>query len=310
MLAAKWGGYAPRMPSAAPPLIDLEAFEAAARLGSFVAAAKELHLTASAVSHRVKALETFLGVPLFARFARRIELTDPGRAYLPSVRRAFDELAASTIGLFGSVDVDRRVTVRAPISFAVRSIAPRLHEFTALHPEIEVRLVSAIWADSIPPESTDVEVRYGHGRWVGQQADLLAAELAGPVWTSAFVDRYGPVNGVADLVARPRVHVLGYESLGRARTTAGGPADITVDTSLAALEVVRSGDYSSLLPVRFVTSVLQSGEFLTLRDAWVTMSESHYVLYPDTTRAPSVEAVLFVSWLRSLESPDSPAVDA
>jgi hypothetical protein len=74
--------------------------------------------------------------------------------------------------------------------------------------------------------------------------------------------------------------------------------------------VVRSGDYSSLLPVRFVASLLQSGEFLTMRDAWVTMSESHYVLYPDTTRAPSVEAVLFVSWLRSLESVEGAPGDA
>jgi LysR family glycine cleavage system transcriptional activator len=289
------------MPSSAPPLIDLEAFEAAARLGSFVAAAKELHLTASAVSHRVKALETFLGVPLFTRFARRIELTDPGRAYLPSVRRAFDELAASTIGLFGSVDADRRVTVRAPISFAVRSIAPRLHEFTEAHPDIEIRLVSAIWADSIPLESTDVEVRYGHGRWAGVQADLLSAEMAGPVWTAAFEQRYGTVTGVADLIGRPRVHVLGYESLGRDRAATLGPADITVDTTLAAIELISSGIYSSLLPVRFVTDLLDTGQLRTLRGAWVTMSESHYVLYPDTTRAPSVEAVLFVAWLRSLE---------
>jgi LysR family transcriptional regulator, glycine cleavage system transcriptional activator len=289
------------MPTTAPPLIDLEAFEAAARLGSFVAAARELHLTASAVSHRVKALEVFLGVPLFTRYARRIELTDPGRAYLPSVRRAFDELAASTIGLFGSVDVDRRVTVRAPISFAVRSIAPYLHEFAEQHPDIDVRLVSAIWADEIPPEATDVEVRYGHGRWVGQQAELLAVETAGPVWTPSFVRRYGPVVGVDSLLDRPRVHVLGYESLGRSRSTTNVPADITVDTTLAAIEVVRSGNYSSMLPMRFVGELVRSGEFQTDSDMHITMSESHYVLYPNTTRAPSAEAVLFVSWLRSLD---------
>ena len=281
-------------------MIDLEAFEAAARHGSFVAAAAELYLSPSAVSHRVRTLETFLGVGLFVRLARRIELTDHGRAYLPSVRRAFDELALSTTALFGSTNVDRRLTVRAPISFAVLSIAPHLHEFTDAHPDIEIRLVSAIWADSLPPEATDVEVRYGNGYWPGQPALLLCEEMTAPVWTSAFVERYGPVTTVADLVIRPRARVLGYETLGveAPGRVPRSVADVTVDTSLAAIELVRSGVYSSMVPTRFVASLIADGTLSTLRDAWVTMSESHYVVYPDTTRPPRPESLLFVEWLR------------
>ena len=86
-----------------PSLIDLEAFEAAARHGSFVAAAGELHLTASAISHRVRSLERQLGVVLFTRHARRIELTDHGRAYVPAVRQAFDDIMGAAIALGGTI---------------------------------------------------------------------------------------------------------------------------------------------------------------------------------------------------------------
>jgi len=81
-------------------------------------------------------------VVLFTRHARRIELTDHGRAYTPSVRQAFDELAVSTAGLFGFVRPSRRLTARVPVSYAVAFVAPRLHDFKATHPDIELRLVS------------------------------------------------------------------------------------------------------------------------------------------------------------------------
>lgn len=83
-----------------PPLPGVQAFEAAARLGSFAAAASELHLSPAAVSQRIRSLETHLGVPLFERLARSVELTELGRAYLPAVRESLDDLAAATVGLF------------------------------------------------------------------------------------------------------------------------------------------------------------------------------------------------------------------
>lgn len=290
------------MPPALPPLGALEAFEAAARRGSFVAAADELHLSASAVSHRIHNLEVALGVRLFDRHARRVELTEQGRTYLPSVRRAFDELSVSTATLFGTPRRERRVTVRAPVSLSVLSIAPHIHEFTEQHPEIEIRLITVIWPNSLPPESTDIEIRFGHGRWPDASAELLCVETIGPLWTRSFVERFGPVSTIADITSRPRVYVLGYESA--AATTKGFDvaADVTVDTSLSALEMVASGRYSTAVPLRFAQRGLVSGHLATLATSCRPMSEAHYLLFPNTMASPSAPALLVAGWLRSILS--------
>lgn len=294
------------MRSPIPSLIDLEAFEAAARHGSFVAAAAELHLTPSAVSHRVRSLERQLGVVLFTRFARRIELTDHGRAYMPSVRQAFDELAVSTAGLFGGVRPSRRLTARVPISYAVSFVAPRLHEFQQAHPEIELRLVSAIWADALAPEDVDLDVRFGSGNWAGHQADLLHRETATAVWSAEFEQRVHPHEGLDRLAAHPRAHVLGmenlwFELLGSASSPLAS-GDITVDTSLAAIELAASGRCSALLPSRFVARHLADGRLRTVPAATVGMTEAHYLVRPSSRAHLSPEATLFADWLRSLDS--------
>ncbi len=84
------------MQSSIPPLLGLQAYEAAARHLSFAAAATEMHLSASAISQRVRSLETHLGVRLFERLSRSLRLTEMGEAYLPAVRDIFEDLSAST----------------------------------------------------------------------------------------------------------------------------------------------------------------------------------------------------------------------
>jgi len=296
--------YALVVRSPIPALIDLEAFEAAARHGSFVGAAGELHLTPSAVSHRVRSLERQLGVVLFTRHARRIELTDHGRAYMPGVRQAFDELAISTAGLFGSVRPSRRLTARVPISYAVAYVAPRLHEFTEAHSDVDVRLVSAIWADALAAEDVDLDVRFGSGTWPGHQADLLHRETATAVWAPSYADRFGPVTDATALATHPRAHVLGMENLwlellgSVAQPLAKG--DVTVDTSLAAIELALSGTCSALLPSRFVARHLADGWLTSLPGAVVQMTEAHFVVRPSSRTNLSPEATQFVAWLRSI----------
>jgi len=94
-----------------PPLNWLRSFEAAARHDSFAAAATELHLTAAAISYQVRSLEGELGFKLFERLPRGLRLTDMGRAYLPSLRKAFDDIAISTAGLFGGAR-EEKLTIR------------------------------------------------------------------------------------------------------------------------------------------------------------------------------------------------------
>ena len=290
-------GYRRSVRAPLPPLIELEAFEAAARHGSFAAAATELHLTASAVSHRIRSLERHLGVPLFTRHARRIELTDHGHAYAPTVRRAFDELAVASTGMFGWGRPAGRLTVRAPISYAVTCIAPRLHQFTDAHPGVEVRLVSAIWADSVAGDDVDVDIRYGTGTWPGHRSELLHHETVTAVWSPAFATRHGRIIDPARLADLPRVQVLGQDHPW-ADLMGDGPV-VTVDTSLAALAMVDTGGWSTVVLTRFAEPGLRAGRLVSSPDATAAVAQQHSVVTPDDRTDVRTEALLFVDWLRA-----------
>lgn len=286
-----------------PPLPALHAFEAAARHASFAAAAVELHLSQAAVSHRVRLLERHLGFKLFERLPRSLRLTDMGRAYLPSVRKAFDELSLSTAGLFGPVG-ERSVTVRAPVSYAVLWLAPRLESFLKAYPDIDLRLGSAIWADALDPDEADIDIRFGHGHWPGFAAEFLSNEPAIPVCSPRHVEALGPVRSVADLAERPLVHITGLEDLwmrlfkSAGLETPAGAGHAKSDTSLAALELVANSQRCTLVPRSFAQGYLDQGRLIPALEVDVPMDLSHYLLVPDNAiQRLKPEALMFRQWL-------------
>src|SRR6185369_771474 len=115
---------------ALPPLASLRAFEAAARHGSFRAAAEELAITQSAVSHQIAGLERRLGTALFRRKSRRVELTEAGAAYYPFLRDAFDRIAQGT-GLVSRQALAGELMIQVYVTVAVKWLIPRLHRFQA-----------------------------------------------------------------------------------------------------------------------------------------------------------------------------------
>ena len=186
------------MQSKLPPLPSLQAFEAAARHENFAAAAKELNLSQSAVSHRVRTLERHLGYPLFERLPRGLRLTEPAKAYLPSLRRAFEEILSATSGIFGHGG--RSVlNVRAPISYTVLWLAPLVDRFNAEFPQIEIHLSSSIWTEKIATGETDVEFRIGRGSWPGVEAGLLFRDPLIPVCSPEFAARRNAIDDPAAL---------------------------------------------------------------------------------------------------------------
>ena len=165
-----------------PTLTWVRAFEAAARTSSFSAAALELRLTPGAISYQIRALEAHLGFALFERLPRGVKLTPMGVAYLPPVRKAFEQLADSTVGLFGGSE-RREISIHAPVSLASLWLAPKLPAFSRAFPGIDVRLLSVIWDHPAPTENTDLEIRYGAGQWRGYASAFsmyAAARLALP----------------------------------------------------------------------------------------------------------------------------------
>ncbi|MEM7225373.1 MAG: LysR substrate-binding domain-containing protein [Pseudomonadota bacterium] len=285
-----------------PPLPALRAFEAAARLGSFTAAARELNLTQAAVSHQVRTLESHLGFALFERLARSLRLTDMGTAYLPSVRQAFEALSTSTAGLFGPIG-NRAITVRAPVSHAVLWLAPRLKSFLEAYPDIDVRLCSAIWADSLPAERIDLDIRFGDGRWPGHQAEWIAAESVVPLVSPDYLAARGPITQVADFPRYDLIHIMGLEDAwlqlfrSAALNTAPPRKGPKIDTTLAALELVAAGWGCALVIKSFAEARLAEGRLVQPIALELPINQAHYVVRPDSGEQLRPEALLFQDWL-------------
>ncbi|MBB3666083.1 LysR family glycine cleavage system transcriptional activator [Prauserella sediminis] len=286
----------------------MQAFEAAARLESFAAAAGELHLSPATVSQRIRTLETHLGVRLFDRLARSVELTELGRAYLPAVRDSFEELAVATSGLFGAVRREQ-LTVRTQVSYATTWLAPRIHEFQQVHPAIDLRLVCAIWSEALPPGEVDVDIHQGRGPWPGVSSELLHHDHAVVVHGPAHLARYGPVTSHADLAARPRVQVLGFDDVWQ-RILPGDAVEperaITVDTSLAALEMAAADDVCAVVPERFARTAVRTGRVSLALDRTWPMRQAHYLLRPLDAPHHTASARAFLRWLDELEQDSAP----
>lgn len=172
---------------AIPPLNGLRAFEAAARTGSFVAAASELHVSPSAVSRLVKLLEQRLSVGLFDRLANGLVLTERGAVYFADVSAAFQRLAHATERVTASQAAS--LLIGAGPTLAMRWLIPRLTSFHAAHPEIDVRLSTAVAdADPIKADWT-AGIRIGAGTWPGLAAHFLFTADLFPVCTRALAAR-------------------------------------------------------------------------------------------------------------------------
>ena len=133
-------------------------------------------MTQSAISHQIQKLEADLGVALFERRTRAIELTPEGRAYYEKVHAAFELLRAGTSEVRAHADERVTLTVGLLASFATRWLAPRLHAFSAAHPGIDLQLRPEIALADVSGGEVDVAIRYGRGGWPGVRSQQLMPE--------------------------------------------------------------------------------------------------------------------------------------
>jgi LysR family glycine cleavage system transcriptional activator len=194
------------LPRRLPPLNSIRAFEAAARHLSFTLAATELHVSPSAVSQQIKLLERYLGVTLFDRDrSRGLTLTLAGKQAAPGLRPLFDSLAH----VFSGIDTEhgeRAVTLLVSPALGATWLAPRLTRFTALHPEIDVRVwVNSTLTPSAQTVPHDLAIYYGEGPYSGLRVDLLMSETVFPVLSPAL-QAERPIREPADLAAHHLVH--------------------------------------------------------------------------------------------------------
>jgi DNA-binding transcriptional LysR family regulator len=171
-----------------PPLSTLRLFDAAGRRLSFKSAAEELHITPSAVSHGIRALEAWLGVVLFARGRRGLTLTKEGREYLPYVREGLATLEAGA-GRIGNDHSQKAITISVAPAFAARWLLPRLPKFQKERPGISIKIDTCHRHVEFPADGYDLAIRMGTGDWPGLSRHLLIALQLVPVCTPGFLER-------------------------------------------------------------------------------------------------------------------------
>ncbi len=184
-----------------PPFAAIRAFEAAARHGNLQAAAHELSVSPSAVSHQIRSLEEFLGAKVFLRRNNKLSLTDLGTSYQQDLRQALDIIENATARAVQQ-QKDGRVTVNLFFSLAELWLVPLLGPFHEAHPDIEVKLLTQPEEVSLSGSDIDVAIRYASRESMDPGYELLFEEDILPVCSPSFLAAMGPMTSPADLAER------------------------------------------------------------------------------------------------------------
>lgn len=181
-----------------PPLSALRAFEAAARHESAKQAAEELSVTATAISHQIRALEESLGLALFVRKPRQLELTMAGRELQQVLESAFDSIGAAVERL-SAAPRRHAVTLSTTPAVAVRWLLSWVCLLRDSHPDIDLRIHASHEPVALDGVTADIAIRYGDGRWPGLVAEKL--------FDNTFIPACSPLLGLHDAAELPR-HTL------------------------------------------------------------------------------------------------------
>jgi LysR family glycine cleavage system transcriptional activator len=186
-----------------PPLSAIRVFEAAARHLNFTAAAAELGMTQAAVSYQVKLLEEKLGVALFRRDGRGVQLTPAGERAAPQVARGFDALDAAFARLRS--ENESMMTVSTTQTFANTWLAWKLGGFQMNNPNMAVRLIATDTITDFAKDEVDVAIRAGRGPWPGLERHLLFQVYFTPMCSPDFLARHGGKIEPKDLLKLPMI---------------------------------------------------------------------------------------------------------
>ena len=289
-----------------PPLNALRAFEAAARHGSFSAAAHELRVTDSAVSQQVRTLERYLGTRLFKRLPRGLLLTELGNTYLPVLTAGFDRLSEATLRL-RSGGVGGMLTVAALPAFASGWLLPRIGKFRERYPRIDLLLKTGRELADFRREDVDVAIRFGAGGGNDTKSVFLLDEEVFPVASPALLAPALIPMTVADLRALPLLHDVDahpaqpwmswqgwFERAGVDSPTALRGLKFTDSIVLLGAAVAGLGVALGRGP--HIEGLLGRGQLVRLtRDSWKAAWSYRLIAPPANFSRPNVRA--FVEWI-------------
>jgi LysR family glycine cleavage system transcriptional activator len=296
-----------------PPLRALHAFEAAARHHSFAAAANELGVTPTAISHQIRQLEETCGVKLFQRRPRPLLLTSAGARLYPALRNGFDALATA-MALLAEEDAQTPLRITSPSAFASKWLVPRLTKWREENPTVSLEIIGTDAVLDVRAGATDVAIRYARKPPLDLMAHEVFRDTFVPVCSPRLLEQHGPIERAADLLRFPLIHYdwinsdpdppTGRQWLAVARSIDPdfNPVekawDLSFSEELHAIDAVIGGQGVAICSDVVVSNELRSGQLVKAHPLALPGYGFYLVSMPHSPQAPIIEA--FSTWMRAV----------
>jgi LysR family glycine cleavage system transcriptional activator len=296
-----------------PPLRALHAFEAAARHHSFAAAANELGVTPTAISHQIRQLEAACGTKLFQRRPRPLLLTSAGARLYPALRNGFDVLAAA-VALLAEADVQAPLRVTSPSAFASKWLVPQLPKWRDENPTIPLEIIGTDAVLDIRAGAADVAIRYARKPPLDLVAHEVFRDVYVPVCSPRLLERHGPIARAADLLRLPLIHYdwitcdpdapTWRQWLAVARSidpdfnAIEKAWDLSFREELHAIDAVVGGQGVAICSDVVVSNELRNGLLVKAHPLALPGYGFYLVAMPHSPQAPVIEA--FSRWMRAI----------
>ena len=289
-----------------PPLNAVRAFDAAARLGSYVEASKALHVTQPAIGRHVKLLEDWLGIQLFERTSRGVNLTPVGEKYHRKISAAL-QLIIEAGKEAQPRDAERWLRIMVVPGFAKRWLMPRIEAMRHLRPGLKFAIEPNSTFTEVDGKSADLGIVYGLDGEYADSREALICPRVFPICTPEYLASIDPIDSPRDLIKHELIHVDDGEWWNL--WFAAHDLDIHLKSDLLyvnndhALSVAESGQGIALANEVLVRHELASGKLVRAIDDEVKL-ESYRVLTPSAEL--SADAVWFIQWLKTELEKDFP----
>lgn len=294
-----------------PPLGALRAFEAAARQLSFKAAADELCVTPTAISHQIRQLEESCGRALFRRRPRPLALTECGARLFPVLKDGLDRFAAALAGMADEADQPPPLRVTTTNAFAHRWLVPRLPMWRQARPEIALEVIGTDAVIDLFKGEADIAIRYQRCPPAGLVSDELFRDSFWPVCSPDLIGA-APIRTTADLVAHTLIHLhwqpwepsppTWQTWLDATRAVDGQGPTASCITALSfreelhAIEAVLAGQGIAILSDVLVARELASGRLIKVFDLPLPGFGFYFARVPDHPRQAVIQS--FHDWIK------------
>lgn len=277
----------------------LMAFEAAARTGSFTAAAEELNLTQGAVSRQVSALESQLDVQLFKRVKKNVKLTESGKLYAREIEAALQTIRSASLNAM-TYPLSRTLNLAILPTFGTRWLIPRFPSFLKENPDITVNFSTKLSRFDFRTESLDAAIHFGAKDWPDTDMTFLLNEEVVPVCSSGFLE-HNEVNGPGDLRNLPLLHLTSRSNAWENWFRMNGirvvniPGMVFEQFSLITQAAI-AGLGVALLPKLLIQNELDSEELIAILDSPLKSDSAYYFVSP-IEKSNNTPVVAFRNWL-------------